>query len=31
MTWKDQIGLNEIFSQKTTNKIFMYLLVPFIV
>ena len=28
--WKDQIAPNEFFSQKTTNKIFMYLLVPFI-
>ena len=27
--WKDQIVPNESFSQKTTNKIFMYLLAPF--
>ena len=28
--WKDQIAPDEIFSQKTTNKIFMYQLAPFI-
>ena len=28
--YKDQIAPNEFFSQKTTNKIFMYLLAPFI-
>ena len=28
--YKDQIALNEFFSQKTTSNIFMYLLVPFI-
>ena len=28
--WKDQIAPNEFFSQKTTNKFFMYLLAPFI-
>ena len=28
MAWKDQIAPNEIFSQKITNEIFMYLLVP---
>ena len=27
--WKDQVVPNESFSQKTTNKIFMYLLTPF--
>ena len=27
---KDQITPNEFFSQKATNKIFMYLLAPFI-
>ena len=27
---KDQIALHEFFSPKTTNKIFMYLLAPFI-
>ena len=27
---KDQIAPNDFFSQKTTNKIFMYLLAPFI-
>ena len=27
---KDQIAPNEFFSQKATNKIFMYLLAPFI-
>ena len=26
MTWKDQIAPNEIFPQKITNKLFMYLL-----
>ena len=31
MTWKDQIAPNEIFSQKTTNRIAVYLLAPFIV
>ena len=30
MTWKDQIAPKQIFSQKTTKKIFMYLLVPFL-
>ena len=28
--WKDQITPNEFFSRKTTNKILMYLLAPFI-
>ena len=28
--YKDQISPNEFFSRKTTNKIFMHLLVPFI-
>ena len=28
--YKDQIAPNDFFSQKTTNKIFMYLLAPFI-
>ena len=28
--WKDQIASNEFFSQKTTKKIFVYLLAPFI-
>ena len=27
---RDQIASNEFFSRKTTNKVFMYLLVPFI-
>ena len=31
MTWKDQIAPNEISSQKTTNKMFIYLLFPFTV
>ena len=30
MTWKDQIAPKQIFSQKTTKKIFMYLLVTFL-
>ena len=29
MTWKDQIAPKESFSQKTTKKSFIYLLVPF--
>ena len=28
--YKDQIAPNDFFSRKTTNKIFMYLLAPFI-
>ena len=28
--WKDQIDPNEFFSRKATNKIFLYLLPPFI-